>query len=571
VAEAHDQEESRLGLWHLFALALGPVVGSGWLLAPAAAGMPTGWYALLPWLIGGAVMAVTAVVMVELGRRVPQTGGLIRWPHDSSGRYVATITAAALWVFYAVNPVTEAAAVTRGLSAWCGGLYGRDGPTLEGFVLTAVFLALITAVNVAAPRWFLRVNLVITVIKVAVPILVVIALFASSWHRSVVVAGGHPLPAGSEISRAVSAITGAGVIYAYVGFQAPLDFAGQIRRDGRGETARLRWSVFGTVAGSVLLYTALEAVFLRHAGWQPGNPDSPYTQFALAASLGWAAWFIKPDALLSPAGAGMVFSFALTREVDALSRAHLVHAGLRDPESRRRIGSYDVFWVILVVDMVIGLLALAAFSGSWQSLTAAMAVPTLLVYAMPAVSLVTFGRARGAAEAEFRLSAAETGLAWLTFMLIAMAVYGAGWGTVWPGMATLGTGVLILLLPPFLKGHSRLGLLAPLRGYNAQAAEDLIVDLRSRRSDPDVRGGLTLVAYLVVLSLLALGQHRMGPWGLIPVCAASLFFFRRLTSHSTDYYGPGRTPAGGSPAEDRGEPFQAGGAQGDPDAAAPTV
>jgi amino acid transporter len=583
-----DSDVPPLGLPHLFALALGGVIGSGWLLAPTAKGMPTGWYAIIPWLAGGAVMAAIAVVMVELGRRVPKTGGLISWPRESSGPYVATIAAAALWIFYALNPVTEAAAATKGLTAWFGGLYTSgtyesSAPTVEGYGLTAVLLVVITVVNILAPRWFLRVNVVVTAVKMVVPVAVVLLLCFSSFNGNGV-STHYALPPGNEFSHAVSAITSAGVLYAFVGFQAPLDFAGRIRDedgDGRRRTARLRWSVYGTVAGSVLLYTALEAIFLRHTGLHSLDPDSPYSQFAYAASLGWASWFIRRDAVLSPLGAGMVFSFALTREVKTLSRVGLVHSGLGN---RKRwhtdplpFGnpSYQVFWVILLVNMVIGLLAdtviglitLAGFNGSWQSLTSAMSVVTLVLYAMPAVSLIAFGRARGAAEPDFKLSLAETGLAWVTFTLIAMVLYGGGWATVWPGMTALGIGVLLLTLPPYLRDNPSLK--RYLSWYKAPEAANLIANLRNWRSAPDVQAGLVLVGYLIVLLLLTLGRRGTGPLGLILVVPASIAAFWSLTRLSTDYLKDPKSAAVSS-AESVGEPHQLSGAQGDPDSL-PTI
>ena len=129
-------------------------------------------------------------------------------------------------------------------------------------------------------------------------------------------ATGDPVTAeGDTFVDPANAVVGSGIIFAYTGFQGPLDFAGNVRRGGIGEAARLRWAVYGTIAGSIVLYVSLQIVCLAHlTQWQPLNPNSPYTGFAVVASVGYFGPLVKLDALLSPMGSGLVFTHALTRE-----------------------------------------------------------------------------------------------------------------------------------------------------------------------------------------------------------------------------------------------------------------
>ena len=93
---AVDADPDEFGLVALLALAAGGIIGSGWLLGGYSAASIAGSWAWLCWLLGGALMCVVALVMVELGRNAPENGGLVSWPSKSSGPFVGVVVAAAL-------------------------------------------------------------------------------------------------------------------------------------------------------------------------------------------------------------------------------------------------------------------------------------------------------------------------------------------------------------------------------------------------------------------------------------------------------------------------------------------
>ncbi len=419
----------------LLFLAAGGVIGSGWLFAGSGADqVAAGWWALGAWLIGGLLMLVVTAVMVEVSTKAPKTGGLIFLPLQTSGPLLATVVAAGVWAFYAANPASESTAMVQNLAVWLhlpvlftdpksGCTAGHATPW--GIVLAVVFLGLVTAVNLLGPKRFLLVNNVLTVVKILVPVLIVVLLgCALIWHPAQPVPL-QPLPqcpvsANGHWGAMLSAAVGSGVIYSYLGFQGPLDFAGNVRSGGIGGAARLRWAVYGTVLGSILLYGALQCViiYLRYGHHSTGNVDysqSVYATFAgSVVGHGWlgsaVTGIINLDSVLSPAGTAMVFTFVMTREVAALSRAHLTHRGLqrsknsviRLPEGLRRklVGDdrLDLYWRILGVDFVISLVALLVTSGHWSVLQNIPTIMALLVYATPSIVAGLAARARAQAS-----------------------------------------------------------------------------------------------------------------------------------------------------------------------------
>ncbi|MBO1330083.1 APC family permease [Streptomyces sp. VRA16 Mangrove soil] len=524
---AEDVDEGRrLSVLDLVGLAAGGVVGSGWLLAAGQAHWAAGPDAVWAWVIGGVVMLVIAAVMVELGIAAPKTGGLIFLPLQAAGPLVATVVAAALWIVYAVNPASEAAAAVRGLAHWFpsllrsgheGATAGPGGPSLgmdraydlslTGALCAVGLMLVVVGFNLLPARRLIRLNLFVTVIKVLVPLLIVACLLLAAtdaagsctpdhaWYLS-----GQSGTAGQLKSQAGHAsvlyvVLGGGIIYAYIGFQAPLDFAGNIKRRGMGEAARLRWAVYGTLVGAVALYTMLQYVFSRRCGALTADMlQSPYAQFALAASMTWLAWLVRLNAVLSPLGSGIVFTHALTREVAALSRAHLTHRGLqtaRRASFRFRGAEIDAYWMILVVNLVIGLTTLALVRGNWEELVALNSVPIMVVYAMPGVVLV----ALPGADTSGRRKAVRWCLSYSAFVSIALVIHEAGWADVWRGMAGVGVGSVLLLALPWLAVRDLPYIGRVLRHYDAREHLSRL----GRRGDPAVRPLLLLVGYLVVL------------------------------------------------------------------------
>lgn len=500
---ADAEEKRRLSLFHLIGLAAGGVIGSGWLLGGAGGYQRVGGQSYQPWLVGGVIVLVIAAVMVELGTAAPKTGGLIFLPLQSSGALVATVIAAGLWIFYAINLASEAVAMTRGLAWRVGGLIQpgkQESLTGSGWAASIGFMVVISALNLLAPWLFFRISSWVNVVKVAIPGLAVL-LLATPLFASF--QGKQPPDAGAGLSTVLGTVVGGGVIYSYFGFQGPLDFAGNVRRRGIGEAARLRWAVLGTVVGSTVLYVALKIVLGHY--FQTGLADGkgPLEQFALSPSSRWLGWLLMIDTLLAPLGAGLVFAHALTREVATLSRSHLTHRGLRTARYASLRRRYDVYWLVLVVDFFVALVVLCVVGGKWTTLAGISGVLSLIVYAFPGVVLVSVREHLPACSpARRRLRAV---LAPVSFTLIALLLYGAGWTEVWRGMVALTIGCVVLLGLPVLSAW------LPVfnRIYDAQNHVTLF---RRWRTSATAQAGMCFLGFLAMLTALTMvGNPQPNP------------------------------------------------------------
>jgi amino acid transporter len=561
-------EKRRMSFWDLFFLAAAGVVGSGWLLGAANAEQGAGPWAVFSWLIGGALILTIAAVMVELSARQPKTGGLTFLPFQTCGPLLATVVAAGLWVFYAVSPASQGLPIVQGIVEWTRrpgrlGLIRTIGDstilTGKGICLAALCMLLISAVNLLGPRLFLRVNNVLTAFKIAVPLTLVLLLaWAATQH---LLHAGHvtPPPPGRaghassfDVVSVFTTLTSSGLIYAYLGFQGPLDFAGSVKRKGRwqgkNEAVRLRRAVYGTVCGSIILYTALQGIiiYLGHNGVKANG--SPYIQFIHMAAPAWLAgpftWVLHLDMVLSPVGAAMVFTYVLTREVAALSRVHLTHRGLQKrsrsevpvPGNRlkQRLGErLDVYWLILLIDFLLSGVALLCFAGGWTALTAATSVLALVVYATPSVVLAALHRTK---QIPVPLSGWRRSLPEVAFVLIAVIFFLTSWAQLWPGMAAFTVGCVVLFALPVVTAGER--------WYDATA---YVRQFRHIRTNPAAKSAVVLFGFFAGLTLASLPYYT-PPWqhasrlasviqlaSAVPVVILAMVVFRWLVRLSADY------------------------------------
>ena len=441
MTESARARNHKLGFHELLAFALGGVIGSGWLLGTHQAWQVAGRSAVFSWLIGGLVMLVIGLVLVQLGRVLAMDGGLVWWPFYSSGPAVATVVASGVWIFYSLNPPSEATAMVKVLGHWSPGLYDGTADQLSwnGVLLAAVFVVALIGASLVSIRVIARFTVVAAVVKVAVPLVVLLLLARSGFHRS---PPADPQGVHHGFGGVLTAITSGGVIYAYIGFQAPLDFAGRAGDPRRDIPA----AILIPIVFALVLYTTLQWLTVRTGIWYGVDYGSAYAQTAAGLSVNhmWITQLIRMDAVVSPAGAAVVYSTALATDVDELSRNRLVP---RQAGSVRRFTlrgrRLDVPLVALGVNLAIGLIFLSLLR-NWASLVSASSVMTVFVYAMPAVSYDALSLH---APDRVEGSGVRRGLAMLSFVLMTLILFWADLKVLALGVALglAGTGLLYVL------------------------------------------------------------------------------------------------------------------------------
>jgi amino acid transporter len=486
-----------LGFWGLTAIGFSNIVGSGWLFAAMYAAQTAGPAALLSWIAAGLLCALIALVMVELGATRPEAGGTVRWPLYANGRLVGTLIG---WstLLSVGGTAAEITAIMRYADRYLPWIYHGTTITLAGVLLAVAFSILLTGLNWFAVRMFARLNNFVTILKVAVPVVTVIALLASGFHSGRLTDHCGFAPYG--YSACLSALAAGGIVYSVNGFQAPVDFSGEARNPRRN----VPLSVLTGIGIAVLIYLALQLAFLYAVpdsllghGWQGVNFDSPFGQLALLLNLQWLSSLLYADAVLSPGGSAYVGVAVDTRHTYALAKNRLLPRFFMAVHERSGIPRRA-----LALNLAVIVIFLLPFSG-WQQIVAVMGDMYLLIYSASAVAAATFRSA-----SRTRLAGWIPGMRWIapvSFVVAGEFIFWSGWDDL-----RIALPLVLVGLPLFLALWRG--------GWDSRLVTELVK-------------GSWLVAYLVVLTLLSwLGGFSgngtvPAPWDSVIVAVVSLAVF----------------------------------------------
>lgn len=495
--------KQRLGYWSLVATGIGSVIGSGWLFSAMYAAQTAGPAALIAWVIGGVVMLAVALVFAELGMVHPESGGLVRYPLYSNGRLAASIVGWSMWVTYVANPPTEASGVVQYASSYIPGLFDDDQLTFAGILVAIALMAVFVVVNYFGVQLFARSNNVVTAVKIFIPTLAVVLLLASGFTHNGGAGGTDNIGAGGGfapygIGAALGTIATAGMVFAYTGFRNIIELSGEVKNPRRNIPA----SLVTTILGAIVLYLLLQLAFLlavpQHLlgkGWHGVNFDSPFAQLAMLLGIMWLYWILIADSMISPSGAGIVFTASNARNVFGLAKNRFfpawfakVHQGSGVP---RRA---------LLANFVVGILFLLPLP-SWHAIVGVTGTLAAFTFSIGSVSVVAF-RNSGLSERAARIPGMRV-IAPFAFVVSALVIYWVPWSE------------LVLTIPIVVVG---LILYA-------------VTYVRQRHGWGELAGGLWLVAYLAVVYVMSAigdfgGLHLIAsPWDsvVVAVLAAGLY------------------------------------------------
>jgi amino acid transporter len=412
------------------------LIGSGWLFGSLFAAQAVGTAALLSWAIAGVIVIVLALVHAELGGMYPVSGGTARFPHFAFGSIAGASFGFFSWLqAVCVAPIECFAVMQYGQYWFTGHNINIYNPTTKvttglGFVFTIILMAIFTAINFLAMRLFNRVNSVITVWKVAVPILAIIVLFTQFKSKNFGAGGGF-MPYG--LQSVFSAMPTAGIVFAYLGFEQADQLAGEIKNPQKN----LPRAIIIAILLAIAIYILLQVVFIGaipHSeisgpkGWlglSATNPIviGPFAGLAGVVGFVWLANILRVDAFVSPFGTGLMYQTSTSRVGYGLARNRYF------PTAFRWTDKNGVPWFSLLAAFALGLLFLLPFP-SWKSLVGLVTSASVLMYAGAPLSLSAFRKQVPDAPRPYRMPGA-TVLAPLAFIFACEIIYFSGFDTVW--------------------------------------------------------------------------------------------------------------------------------------------
>lgn len=486
-----------IGLLGLTFIAVGGVIGSGWLFAPLLTAKMAGGGAVLAWLIGALILLVIALTFAEVSAIIPAAGGIAAIPYASHGTVTSMLLGWSAWIGYLTAAPIEVEVTLTYLASPLPWLYddvSSDDLSFAGHLVAVALLIVFVIINIFGVRLFTRINEAITWVKIVVPVGLSAVIIATSFQPSNFTAHGGLLPYGFE--GVFLAISSGGVIFSLIGFRHAIDLAGEVRNPQVTIPLALGLAVaicaFIFVAVQVAFIGALPPSALAN-GW--GKLDlshelGPICAIAMVIGMVWMISVINATAIISPFGGGLVSVGSNARLVMALAYNGLM------PAAFHKVSLAGVPLNALILNFALAAVGLFLMPFS-EILDLNVSAIVFSLIAGPLAVLALRKEAPGL-ERSFRLPAV-TVLSALAFVAATAIILWTGWDSILRLALALILGLVVIAI--------RLPLVPP--------------------ANRDIRSALWLLPYVIGVVVLAwLGKAGGGSGHLTfdwQILAAALF------------------------------------------------
>ncbi|MGW2719901.1 APC family permease [Streptomyces sp. NPDC001492] len=418
-----------VGLIGLMWASVGSIIGSGWLFGAHDAVMQAGPSAIISWVIGAVAIVMLALVHAELGGMFPVAGGTARYPHYAFGGLAGMSFGWFSWLQAAtVAPIEVYAMIGyAGHWSWAQGFEHADKTlTASGLAVAVLLMAVFVGVNFFGVRALAAANSAATWWKIAVPLGAIFIMAATHFHPANFHSEGFA-PFGAK--GVLAAISTSGIIFALLGFEQAIQLAGESRNPKRD----LPRATLGSVAIGAVIYVLLQVVFiaaLPHSSFAHGwahlayeGDTGPWAGLATVVGLGWLAWVLYFDAIISPGGTGLIYTTATSRVSYGLAKNGYA------PKIFTRTDARGVPWFGLVMSFVTGVICFLPFP-SWHKLVGFITSASVLMYAGAPLAYGVFADKLPNHERPYRLPGGKV-ISPVSFVVANLIIYWAGWDTLW--------------------------------------------------------------------------------------------------------------------------------------------
>lgn len=410
-----DEPDSKLRkdltAWDLIVFGVAVVIGAGiFTLTARTAGNVAGPSVSLAFVFAAIACALAALCYAEFASTVPVAGSAYTYSFATFGEFVAWIIGWDLILEFAL----ASAVVGKGWSLYLGEVMGIAPSFMIGSVKVdwgAVLIVVAIGVLIATgTKLSSRVSLVITSIKIAVVLFVVVlgGFYIKAENYSPFIPPSETSDTGDGLHQSLfSFVTGAGgstfgwygllaaaslVFFAFIGF----DVVATTAEETRNPQKAVPIGILGSLAIVTVLYVAVSFVLTGMVNYKElaGDDSTLATAFALNG-MDWAKNLISIGALAGLTTVVMVLMLGQTRVLFAMARDGLM------PRRLSHTGKHGTpVRTTVVVTVVVAVLAGLIPLGTLEEM---VNIGTLFAFVLVSLGVIVLRRTRPDLERGFRV------------------------------------------------------------------------------------------------------------------------------------------------------------------------
>jgi APA family basic amino acid/polyamine antiporter len=389
-----------LGPWHLTALGIGSIIGTGiFVLTGTAASQNAGPALVFSMIISAVGCAFSGLCYAEFAAMVPVAGSAYTYAYATMGEIFAWIIGWDLILEYALSTAT----VAVGWSGYFVSLMrdvGLDIPAAIAGAAGAFNLPAVVIVLVVAALLILGIkesadtNTVLVAIKSVVLVVFVVA-GAAYVKRANLTPFIPPNTDGFGHFGWSGVLRGAGVMFfAYIGFDAVSTAAQEARNPARD----MPIGILGSLAICTVIYIAVAIVLVGIVPYQRLNVADPLAVGIDATGLTWLSPVIKVAALFGLFSTMLVTLLAQTRIFYSMSRDGLLPTMFSVIHPRFRTPYVSTAITAVIIAAAAGFTPIAV-------LGQLVSIGTLLAFVLVSIGVVILRRTAPGAPRPFRTPA----------------------------------------------------------------------------------------------------------------------------------------------------------------------
>jgi amino acid transporter len=432
----------------LLLLCLNGTIGSAWLFAPFYAARMAGPHAIWAWVIGGVMTLTIALAFAETSARIPLAGGTMEVTDHTHGGFTAFMISWIAWISNLTMPPIEVQAVLQYATAYIPSLThqvaGQPSLTVLGFGAAAILMVLLTLLNILSLNTLMRSNSLIFTFKIFTVVLTIFAIIHVQFNTVNFTMAASPFSTSDAWHGILSAVSMAGIAFAFVGFKHAVELAGETINP----TFAVPFAIIGSVLVCLILYLGLQFAFIGsiaptalQQGWAGLSfigDIGPFAGIATVLGMVWLARILMVDAIVSPLGAGFVYVTSNARLVYALSNKRYF------PRIFGTLNKQGLPVKALWFNSAIGMLLFLPLP-NWQSMVGFLVSIMVISYAMGPIALLALRRTEHKAKKGFLLPYPQV-FGILGFYFCNLISYWTGWSTMSKFSIAVVAGAIVFLI-----------------------------------------------------------------------------------------------------------------------------